>query len=55
MREILPQTFHWTSSHPKIKIEVVVGEHHSERVEYAIVDASATGNIGDGKNILTPH
>ena len=22
MREILPQTFHWTRSHPKIKIEV---------------------------------
>jgi nitrogen regulatory protein P-II 1 len=34
---------------PKVKIEVVVGDDVSAKVISAIVDASRTGQVGDGK------
>jgi nitrogen regulatory protein P-II 1 len=34
---------------PKLKLEVVVSEEDAQKVVEAIVGASQTGNIGDGK------
>jgi nitrogen regulatory protein P-II 1 len=34
---------------PKIKLEMVIGDALVEKVEHAIVTASQTGKIGDGK------
>ncbi|MEM2989668.1 MAG: P-II family nitrogen regulator [Halobacteria archaeon] len=39
---------------PKIKLEVVVNEEDAEKVIDAIVKASWTGNIGDGKIFVIP-
>jgi nitrogen regulatory protein P-II 1 len=38
---------------PKAKVEVVVADKVSQRVVDAIVDAAATGKIGDGKVWVT--
>ncbi len=34
---------------PKLKIEVVLPDHHLEAAMRAVLDASRTGQIGDGK------
>lgn len=34
---------------PKIKIEVVVADHHADAAVRAIIKAAKTGKIGDGK------
>ncbi len=39
---------------PKIKIEVAVDDGIAEKVIEAIVSASKTGQIGDGKIFVTP-
>jgi len=39
---------------PKIKIEVAVDDQLSDKVVEAIVTASKTGQIGDGKIFVTP-
>jgi nitrogen regulatory protein P-II 2 len=39
---------------PKIKIEVAVDDQLAEKVVEAIVSASKTGQIGDGKIFVTP-
>lgn len=39
---------------PKVKIEVVVPDQAVERVIDAIVQATRTGNIGDGKIFVIP-
>ncbi len=39
---------------PKIKIEVVVDDSLVDRVVEAILEAAATGKIGDGKIFVTP-
>jgi nitrogen regulatory protein PII len=38
---------------PKIKIEVVVPEHMSEKAISAIIKAAKTGEVGDGKVFVT--
>jgi nitrogen regulatory protein P-II 1 len=38
---------------PKVRIEVVVGEHDAARVVDAVVEAASTGQIGDGKVWVT--
>ena len=39
---------------PKIKLEVVVSDDLAEKVTKALIDAAATGRIGDGKIFVTP-
>lgn len=39
---------------PKVKLEVVVGDIAVERAIDAIIRASRTGNIGDGKIFVIP-
>ena len=39
---------------PKIKLELVVGDADTERVVEIIIGTSRTGEIGDGKIIITP-
>lgn len=39
---------------PKVKIEVAVASERAERVIEAIVSASKTGQIGDGKIFVLP-
>ena len=39
---------------PKVKIEVVVPEHLTEKVVSTIVAAAKTGSIGDGKVFVLP-
>jgi len=39
---------------PKIKIEVVVDDELAQKVVDAILSASKTGQIGDGKIFVTP-
>jgi nitrogen regulatory protein P-II 1 len=39
---------------PKIKIEVVIDNERAERCVDAIISASRTGKIGDGKIFVTP-
>jgi len=39
---------------PKIKIEVAVDDGMAEKVMEAILSASKTGQIGDGKIFVTP-
>ncbi len=39
---------------PKAKVEVVVADMAAERVIEAIIHASRTGNIGDGKIFVIP-
>jgi nitrogen regulatory protein P-II 1 len=39
---------------PKIKVEVVVADMSVDRVIDAIIGASRTGNIGDGKIFVIP-
>jgi len=38
---------------PKIKLEVVVPDELEEKVTLALVDATSTGKIGDGKIFIT--
>lgn len=38
---------------PKVKVEVLTDDDHSEDVVKAIVDAACTGKIGDGKVWVT--
>ena len=38
---------------PKVRIEVVVGEHDAARVVDAVVESASTGQIGDGKVWVT--
>lgn len=38
---------------PKVKLEVIVDDGDAERVVQTIVDAAATGQIGDGKVWVT--
>jgi len=38
----------------KIKIEVVVDDHHAERVVWMIENAARSGRLGDGKVFVTP-
>jgi nitrogen regulatory protein P-II 1 len=39
---------------PKVKLEVVVADQSVDRVIDAIINASRTGNIGDGKIFVIP-
>ena len=39
---------------PKVKLEVVVADQAVDRVIDAIINASRTGNIGDGKIFVIP-
>ena len=39
---------------PKVKLEIVVDDHHVERVVTAIERAARTGRIGDGKIFVLP-
>ncbi|HXH57585.1 P-II family nitrogen regulator, partial [Iamia sp.] len=39
---------------PKVKLEVVIDDVEMDKVVDAIVDAAATGKIGDGKVWVTP-
>lgn len=39
---------------PKVKIEVVVTDDQAETVVKAIVEAAASGKIGDGKIFISP-
>ncbi len=39
---------------PKVKLEIVVGDDRVEETAKAIVDASRTGKIGDGKVFVYP-
>src|SRR6059036_253895 len=39
---------------PKIKIEVVVGDHLLDKVTSTIAGAAKTGSIGDGKVFVLP-
>jgi nitrogen regulatory protein P-II 1 len=39
---------------PKVKLEVVVADQAVDRVIDAIIEASRTGNIGDGKIFVIP-
>ena len=40
--------------HPKVKIEVVVGDEMLEKVTVALSQAAQTGKIGDGKIFVLP-
>jgi len=39
---------------PKVRIDVVVGDHDADKLVAAIVEAARTGKIGDGKVWVTP-
>jgi len=39
---------------PKTKLELVVGDGDTEKVIEIIIESSRTGEIGDGKIIVTP-
>ena len=40
--------------HPKVKVEVVVGDAMLEKVTLALAQAAQTGKIGDGKIFVQP-
>ncbi|MGH3413383.1 MAG: P-II family nitrogen regulator [Marmoricola sp.] len=39
---------------PKVRVEIVVDDHDAEPVTDVVVNAAATGRIGDGKVWVTP-
>jgi nitrogen regulatory protein P-II 1 len=39
---------------PKVKLEIIVDDHHVERVVHAIERAARTGRIGDGRIFVVP-
>ena len=39
---------------PKMKVEIVVNDHEAENILHAIIEASSTGGVGDGKIFVSP-
>jgi len=39
---------------PKIKVEIAVTENDRDKVVEALIEASKTGNVGDGKVFVLP-